>query len=78
MHMKIVFHIDAPGLVLRIKDARVSDPRSLLAICREVAMTPQNWYKIEDEVTKALPIETLRRIESVLSVDFGINMEDFS
>jgi transcriptional regulator with XRE-family HTH domain len=74
--MKIIFHVEVPGLGSRVKDARLSDPRSLLAICREVGMSPRNWYNIEDGVTKALPVETLRRIEAVLGVDFGVKTED--
>jgi hypothetical protein len=39
-------------------------------------MTTMNWYKIEAEDTKALPIETLRRIEEVLGVDFRVSFDD--
>ena len=39
-------------------------------------MTPMNWYKIEAEETKGLPIETLRKIEELLGVDFGVKFDD--
>jgi hypothetical protein len=38
-------------------------------------MTTMNWYRIEAEETKALPIETLRRIEDVLGMDFGVQFK---
>ncbi|NES01289.1 MAG: XRE family transcriptional regulator [Symploca sp. SIO1B1] len=35
-------------------------------------MTPTNWYKIEAEATKYLPLETLIAIEKVLGVNFDV------
>lgn len=67
--------VDVPGLGERIKRARKADPRSLVQICGLIDITPANWYKIEAEETKVLPIETLRRIEDVLGVDFGVSFE---
>ena len=68
--------VDVPGLGERLRQAREADPRTLAKICREVPMSPMNWYKLEKEETKAIPIETLSRIESVLGVDFGIKFEE--
>ncbi|WP_313950031.1 helix-turn-helix transcriptional regulator [Nostoc sp. FACHB-190] len=67
---------DFPGLGARIKQARESDSRSLIHLCAEIDMTPANWYKIENEETKVLPLETLRKIESVLQVDLGVKFDD--
>jgi hypothetical protein len=36
-------------------------------------MSPQNWSRIEKE-TQAVPIEVLRRIESALGKDFGVEV----
>lgn len=76
--MKVRKNIDAevPGLGEQIRKARKLDRRSLIQICELVDMTPMNWYKIEAEETKALPIETLRKIEEVLGVDFGVKLDD--
>ncbi|MDJ0593071.1 MAG: helix-turn-helix transcriptional regulator [Pleurocapsa sp. MO_226.B13] len=76
--MKIRKNIDVevPGLGEEIRKARKLDRRSLIQICELVDMTPMNWYKIEAEETKALPIETLRKIEAVLGVDFGVKLDD--
>jgi DNA-binding Xre family transcriptional regulator len=41
-------------------------------LCREAEMTPTNWYRIEAEEVKVLPLETLRRIEKVLNFSFSV------
>ncbi|MBA3922792.1 MAG: helix-turn-helix domain-containing protein [Nostocaceae cyanobacterium] len=76
MKIRKTIDIEVPGLGERIKETRERDRRSLAKICREIPMTTMNWYKIEAEDTKALPIETLRRIEEVLGVDFGVSFDD--
>ncbi len=76
MKVRKVLDIDVPGLGEKIRQARETDKRSLSEICRQIPMTNMNWYKIEAEETKALPIETLRRIEEVLGVDFGVKFDD--
>lgn len=73
--MKIEIHIDIPRLGQRIKKVRLEDSRSLLTICQEIEMTPQNWYAIEKGVNKAIPLQTFLRICSVLGTDFGVNLE---
>jgi ribosome-binding protein aMBF1 (putative translation factor) len=74
MKVRRVVEKEVPNLGARIKEARETDSRSLAEICRQIPMTPMNWYKIEAEETKALPIETLRRIEEVLGVDFEVEL----
>ncbi len=64
--------IDAPNLGQKIKEARDADPRSLKSICETVGMSQMNWYRIERE-EQDLPEVTLRKIEDVLSVNFGVN-----
>jgi transcriptional regulator with XRE-family HTH domain len=76
MKVKKVIEIEVVGLGSRIRQAREADSRSLAEICRQIPMTTMNWYRIEAESTKALPIETLRRIEEVLGVDFGVKFEN--
>lgn len=75
MIVRKVTDIKVPGLGEKIKEARLTDRRSLAEICRQIPMSAVNWYKIESEETKALPIETLRRIEEVLNIDLGVRME---
>ena len=75
MKVRKTIDIVVPNLGEKIKDARERDRRSLAAICRMIPMTTMNWYRIEAEQTKALPIETLRKIEEVLDTKFGIDCD---
>ncbi len=70
--VRCVTDLDVPGLSARIKAAREADPRPLAEICRLIGMTRSNWYRIENGKNEYLPIETLRRIEQVLGVKFGV------
>lgn len=65
--------IQVPGLGERIKEAREADARPLTEIAELAGMRSMNWYRIEKE-TQALPVETLRKIEAVLGVDFGVEL----
>ncbi|NJL64566.1 MAG: helix-turn-helix transcriptional regulator [Methylacidiphilales bacterium] len=76
MTVRKIIDVEAPGLGSRIRQVREADSRSLAEICRQIPMSTMNWYRIEAEETKALPIETLRRIEEVLGVDFGVSFND--
>jgi transcriptional regulator with XRE-family HTH domain len=69
--------IEVTGLGDKIKTARESDPRSLSEICRALDMSRTYWYKIEGEKVDgvSLPEDTLRRIEAVLGVDFGVSFD---
>lgn len=65
------------GLGQKIKQAREADGRTLEAICAEVGISRVYWYDIEAEkVRSSLPEEMLRKIETVLGVDFGVNFDD--
>lgn len=66
--------IEVNGLGEKIRIAREADLRHLTTICDLIPMTTKNWYQIEKE-TQALPLETLRKIESVLGVDFGVKLD---
>ena len=66
--------IDVPGLGEKIRQARLSDRRSLKEICDLVGMSTMNWYRIEKE-KQSLPLEQLRKIEAVLGVNFGVKLE---
>lgn len=75
MKLRTVVDQDVSGLGAKIKQVRESDERSLTQICAAAKMTSANWYKIENEDTKLLPLETLRRIEAVLNVDLGVRID---
>lgn len=71
-----VTRIDVPGIGMRIKNARERDPRSVEELAKAANMTRSNWYRIESEDNDVLPEPTLRKIEEVLSVDFGVSFGD--
>ena len=62
------------GLGQKIKLAREADPRPLTTICKIMNMSSNNWYRIEKE-SQSLPLETLRKIENVLGVSFGVSLD---
>lgn len=64
--------IDVPNLGQKIKQAREADPRSLKSICETIRMSQMNWYRIERE-EQDIPESTLRKIENVLGVNFGVD-----
>lgn len=70
-----VTRINAPDIGARIKEARERDPRSVEELARAADMTRANWYRIEREENDVLPELTLRKIEEVLGVDFGVNFD---
>ncbi len=76
MKVRKVVEREFSGLGAQIKRLREADDRSLIQICAQVGMTPANWYKIENEETKVLPLETLRKIEAVLEADLGVSFDD--
>lgn len=76
MKVRKIVEREFPGLGTRIKQAREANSRSLIQLCAEIEMTPANWYKIENEETKFLPLETLRRIEGILQIDLGVNLDE--
>lgn len=59
----------------KIKHARMSSAKSLTALCADAEMSVSNWYRVENEEVKALPLETLQKMESSLGVDFGIKFD---
>lgn len=73
--MKLVerVEVEVAGLGEKIKKARKKDERSLKALCDAVGMSSQNWYRIEQE-KQELTLGTLRKIELVLGVSFGVNV----
>ena len=72
----IVREFEVPGLGAQIYKARKSSGRSLTNICAAVGMSTANWYRIEQEKNDSLPLETLRKIEAALGVDFGVEFND--
>lgn len=70
-----VIRVKAPDIGARIKAVRERDPRSVDELAKSAGMTRANWYRIEREENVVLPEETLRKIEAVLGVDFGVKFD---
>lgn len=70
--MKVGWEIDVPDLGQRIRDARHRSGRSITQLAYEADISVANWYAVEQERIKVLPLTTLRRIEQVLGVDFEV------
>lgn len=69
--------IDFPGLGKRIKEAREKDDRSLIQICKECDISRSYWYQLEaEDMRSAVTEEIIRKIETILNVDLGVNFDD--
>lgn len=66
--------VDIPGLGDRIRQARDSDGRSLTQLAKLVGISRNYWYQLEAEsVLGGVAEDTVRKIEEVLGVNFGIS-----
>lgn len=59
------------GLGERIKQAREAHGGSITDLAKLAGMSRGNWYRIESEELKSIPLGTLQRIETALGVDLG-------
>jgi transcriptional regulator with XRE-family HTH domain len=65
--------IDVPELGKKIKEAREASRRSVTSLAKEVGISRNYWYQLEAEaVLSGVAEDTLRKIEKVLGVDFGV------
>jgi GIY-YIG catalytic domain len=69
--------IEVEGIGAKIKQARKASGRPVELLAGEAGISRAYWHDIEAErVRDALPEDTLRRIEKVLNVDFGVKFND--
>lgn len=73
--MKVGLEINVPDLGQRIRDVRHKTGRTITQLAAEADISVANWYAIEQERVKVLPLTTLRRIEQVLKFDFGVSCD---
>jgi transcriptional regulator with XRE-family HTH domain len=76
--MKVRRTIDkeVPHLGQKIRQAREASGRSVESLIKEAGISRVYWYDIENENVRALPEETLRRIEQTLGVDLGVSFDE--
>ena len=71
--------VDVPGLGEKIKQAREASSRSLTELSKRVGISRNYWYQLESEaVLGGVAEDTLRKIETVLEIDFGVRFDDSS
>ena len=69
--------IEVPGLGAAIKKARESSGQSLTALAKATGISRNYWYQLESEaVLGGVAEDTLRKVEEVLGVDFGVSFEE--
>jgi len=74
--MKVTFSKEFPGLGEKIRNARMNSSQQLTRLAADAEISVTHWNRIENEKIKDLPEETLRNIEKVLGVDFGVKFPD--
>ena len=68
--------VDVKGIGEKIKRARKADGRPVEILASTAEISRSYWHDIEAErIREALPETTLRKIEQVLGVDFGVSFE---
>ena len=69
--------INIPGLGEKMKKARENSPKSVTELAKLCGISRNYWYQLEAEaVLGGVAEETLRKIESVLNVDFGVDFDN--
>lgn len=69
--------VEVPDLGSRIKQAREADPRSVTQLAKLAGISRNYWYQLEAEsVLGGVAEETLRKVEEVLGVDLGVEIDD--
>ncbi len=72
MRVRRVQEIDVPNLPAQLLAARKASDMSLLEICRQLSVTPTYWYKLEKGEATTISYELLKKIEDLLSLNFGV------
>lgn len=69
--------VEIKGIGEKIKQARKADGRPVEVLASAADMSRAYWHDIEAErIRDALPEVTLRKIEQVLGVNFGVQFDD--
>lgn len=77
VHRRITQTIDIPDLSEKVRQAQEESGLSVSEVCRRIRISRTYWYKlVNDELSEGLAEPTLRKIEEVLGVDFGVSFND--
>lgn len=73
--VRVVKHLEFPGLGEKIKAARNDSGCTVKYLCEQLGVSRTYWYDIENEtLSGALSIENLRKIEQLLDTDLGVEV----
>jgi len=68
--------VEIKGIGEKIRLARKADGRPVEVLASAAEISRSYWHDIEAErIRDALPETTLRKIEHVLGIDFGVNFD---
>lgn len=65
--------IETPELPKQIAEAQKKSGKPISEICQAVGFSRTYWYQLVNGREEAIALETLRKIEEVLGVDFGVH-----
>lgn len=69
--------IDVPSLGEQLKAARIKSGRPITQLAKDAGISRHYWYQLEAEaVLGGVAEDTLRKIEQVLGIDFGVKFEE--
>lgn len=67
--------IETPDLPKQIAQAQKDSGKAISEICKAVGFSRTYWYQIVNGREEAIAEETLRKIEEVLGVNFGVQFD---
>lgn len=67
--------IEMPELSKQIAQAQKNSGKPISEICEAVGFSRTYWYQVVNGREEAIAEETLRKIESVLGVNFGVKFD---
>ncbi len=77
IHRRITQTVKIPDLAAKIQQAQVASGLSVSEVCRRLGISRTYWYKlVNDNIPEGLAEPTLRKIEDVLGVNFGVKFEE--
>lgn len=68
--------IEVPDLPQRIAEAQKKSGKPVSEVCEAVGFSRTYWYQIVNGREEAIAEDTLRKIEEILDVEFGVTFND--
>jgi transcriptional regulator with XRE-family HTH domain len=68
--------VEVPDLSKRIAQAHKKTGKPVSEVCKAVGFSRAYWYQVVNGREDAIAEDTLRKIEKILDVSFGVNFND--